>query len=243
MGRVTCWLLALAVSLSVAGCSSEDGSPSRDAVPDTVETVLADAADAMGQVESAHFTITRTGAEVYIDQENRFRFDAAEGRYAAPASADAVITVNALGFSAEVGAVVINGEASLTNPLSGRWESAPEDFTFDPSVLFAPETGWRSLLSQGLTGAELVEDGGADGDEADRDHVVGTVAADRVALLTGGLVDQPSTVDIWFDASSGRIDELSFDAPVSAGMSSWRMTLDDYDASVTVTMPQLGSTG
>lgn len=226
---------ALGVIVGAAGCSSGDGGGS-EAEPATVEGVLAAAAQAMAGVETAHFTITRSGAEVFIDDGDQFRFDEADGRYARPSSADAVITVNALGFTTQVAAVVIDGEVFLTNPLTGTWEAAPEDFTFDPATLFAPDTGWQSLLAGGLTDAQLLDDG-----DAERHHVRATVGADRVAVLTGGLVEEASTVDLWIDRDSDRVVELAFDATVDGATSTWRMTLDEYGADVDITQPSVGA--
>lgn len=221
------------VALAAAGCSSgDDGSAS----PETVDEVLAAASSAMAEVGTAHFTISRSGAEVFIDDGGQFRFDRADGRYARPSSADAVITVNARGFTAEVGAVAIDGNVSLTNPLTGAWEPAPAEFSFNPATLFAPDTGWQSLLAGGLTDAQLVDD-----DDDDRHHIRATIGAERVAVLTGGLVEEASTVELWIDRDDTRVGELVFDVNVAGATSTWRLTLDDYGADVSITQPSLGS--
>lgn len=234
------WVAALVVgvvvALAAAGCSSgDDGDGGSSASPATVEEVLAAAAAAMAEVDSAHFTITRSGADVFIDDAGQFRFDKADGRYVRPSSADAVITVNAGGFAAEVGAVAIDGEVSLTNPLTGAWEAAPAGFSFDPVILFAPDTGWQALLAGGLTDAELLADGG------DRHHIRSTISADRVAVLTGGLLEEASTVELWIDRDEARVVELAFDVDVAGATSTWRLTLDGYGDDVSITQPSLGS--
>lgn len=228
-------MLALA-SAGVATCSGDDGGGG-DAQPADAEAILDASAAAMTTVETAHFAIARSGADVFIDAAEQFRFDAADGHFARPSSAEAVVTINALGFDAEVAAVVIDGTVSITNPLTGAWEAAPAEFAFDPAELFDPDTGWSALLGEGVSDAEVVHD------DDDRHHVRGRVAAERVATLTSGLVSEETTVDLWIDPESGRVEEVAFDAVAPAGTTTWRMTIDDYGADVAITQPSLGSTG
>ena len=222
------------------GCSlSEPDAEGGQAPPATVESVLARSSQVMDEVESASFALERTGADVFLDEGGSIRFDSARGRYVAPSSADAVLEVEAMGFATEVGAVVIDGESWLTNPVSSRWEPAPPNLSFDPATLFDAEVGFPSLLSQGLTEAELVEPGP---DDQGRYHVRGTVAGDRVATLTGGLVETETEVDLWIDAETSRVAEVRFDAPApDGGTSTWRMVLDDYGEQFTITKPVPGS--
>ncbi len=229
------WMIAVVfVTLAgIGGCSSA-GDP--EEAP-TIDVVLQSSAAAMAGIESASFTIEQTGAEVYIDGAELIQFVAANGRYATPTSADALVSVKALGLSTEIGAVAIGGEIWITNPLTGRWEAAPEDLTFDPSILFDPETGWSALLSEGLDAPELVTEAA---DRDDRNHVRATVAADRVSILTGGLVNEPSTIDIWIEQATDLVGEAEFDVETDRGPTSWRLTVTDYGADVSIEKPDLG---
>jgi hypothetical protein len=216
----------------MVGCSSGDDDQAAG-TDVTVEAVLARAAEAMAGVQTAGFSIEHTGADVFIDDAARIRFDGAQGRYAAPSKADAVVEVNAMGITTKVGAITIDGRIWITNPLTDKWEDAPGGLSFDPTVLFDPETGWRSLLSEGLQDPVLVPSGGDD----DRHHVRATVAADRVSVLTGGLVDEPSVIDLWIDADTSLVSEAGFDVDTDAGPTSWRLLLRNYGDDVTITAP------
>jgi lipoprotein LprG len=228
--RVVVALALASLLATLAGCSSGgDDTASEDV---TVEVVLARAAEAMAAVRTAEFTIEQTGAEVFIDDAEVVRFVGATGRFAAPASADALVEVEAMGLSTEVGAVAVDGEIWMTNPLTGAWEEAPEGFSFDPSVLFDPEAGWSELLAEGMGAASLVPD-----DEEDTHHLRSTVGAERVAALTGGLVDEASTVDVWVGADDFRVVAATFDVGTAEGPSQWRLDVVDYDGDVTVTRP------
>ena len=249
----TTMMLACMVAWASAGCTTSSGSAGERIEELTADQVVADAAAGMSTVESASFTIEQTGATVFIDDAEQFAFQAADGRFAAPRSSEAILTVQALGFVTEVGAIAIDGRLWLTNPLTGEWAEAPENFTFDPAQLFDADTGLPALLSEASAIAELVDDladqsTGESSDEADPDrqnlhHVRTLVTAERVAVLTGGLVNEESEVDLWIDTTSDRVVEASFDVVVDGAVSDWRMTISDYDEEVVIDPPELNAGG
>lgn len=224
--------LILALAIAATACSSTTNDPG-DA---TIEEVLTRSSSAMAGVETALFAVEQTGAAVYIDQDDQIQFSGATARYAAPSSADALIGVTAFGLSTEVGAVAINGEIWITNPLTGKWEAAPEGLSFDPTVLFAEDTGWAALLTDGLQAPELINE---NGDNDERHHLRSTIDADRVTTLTGGLVNESSILDLWVDAKTGLVHEATFDVETGDGLTSWRLTVTDYGADVTINKPDL----
>ena len=236
MTRRRSLVLGLLLVLIGGACSSGSGGDD-DAESLDIDGVRSLAADAMSDIDTVLFTIELEGADVFIDDDGLIGFRNAEGRYAAPSSADAVVAVNALGLATEVGAIAIDGEAWITNPLTGDWEPAPAAFTFDPALLFDPEVGFSTLLADGLVNAELVAPAP---DEDQRYHIAADVDPVRVAALTGGLVDDVDNVDLWVDARSGLLTEVTFDVGIDAGGTSWRLLLTDYGSPVSITEPDLG---
>lgn len=244
------WLF---VSLAIVGTFAACGGstdPSSDASGERqVDQIVADAAAAMAEIESAAFTIEQSGGTIFIDDANQLEFQSAVGRYARPSAAEALIDVSAFGFTTEVGAVTIDGTLWFTNPLSGAWTEAPASFTFDLATLFADDVGFPALLTEATATAELIDDAaGQDDVEVDVDqgephHIRTAVTAERVAVLTGGLVTEKTDVDLWIDAATNRIVEARFDLPVGDDISSWRMTISDYDEDVTIVPPELGTGG
>lgn len=235
MTRLQSLPLGLLFVLLVGSCSSGSGG-GEDAESLDIDGVLSLAADAMSNVDTVLFTIDLEGADVFLDDNGLMGFRMAEGRFAAPSSADAVIAVNARGLATEVGAVAIDGEAWITNPLTGDWEPAPEAFTFDPALLFDPEVGFSDLLANGLTNPELVS---AEPDADQRYHITAGVDPVRVVALTGNLIDDVDNVELWVDAASGFLTEMTFDAGIDAGGTSWQLLLTDYGSAVTIIEPDL----
>lgn len=237
-------IVLLAALVLLGACSSSSDSGDETAQEPAVDRILIDAGAAMSSVESASFMIEQSGAVIFIDDAEQLGFQLADGRFARPASSEALVTVDALGFTTQVGAIAIDGDLWFTNPLSGEWTEAPESFTFDPATLFDPDVGFAALLAEAAASAELIEDspGENDGDDTQH-HLRATVSAERVSVLTSGLVAEESEVDLWIDDVSNRIVELGFELLIDDAVSSWRVTISDYNAEVTIAPPELGATG
>ncbi len=238
-------VLVLGLALGAAGCSSGDDEGGADDAPLTVDGVLAASAAAMADVETAAFVLEQEGAAVPIDESGQLLFRAADGRVARPASAEAVVTVDALGFTTEVGAIAIDGDIWFTNPLSGEWLEAPDSFTFDPAALFDPEDGFAGILAEVVPNAELLgtvdeatEDGGPEGD-GPWHRVEATVSAERVEVLTGGLLAAETTIDAWIDTDTDRLSLVRFELPIGDEISAWRMVITDYDFEIDIAPPEL----
>ncbi|MEM9034704.1 MAG: LppX_LprAFG lipoprotein [Actinomycetota bacterium] len=235
MRRLVALLVVLLLVVVACSSDSDDTSPETTAPPAelTADAILADAAVAMAAVDSVLFELERTGAGVYIDTGDTIAFNTADGRFAAPGSAEAVVQVEIGGFTAEIGAVAIDGDIWLTNPVSGTWETAPEDLTFNPATLFDPVIGWRALLEEGLTDIELVDT--TDG----RHRITGVAEAERVDVLTGGLVEEEAPIVLLIDADTALLDEVTFDVAVDEGTANWEVLLFEYGTEVVVTVPPL----
>lgn len=219
------------LTVACSGGGGGGGTTVTEAV--TAESVLDRAAEAMATVDTVSFHLERTGAPVYLDSGGSFAFQEGDGRVSNTASsADAVVKVKALGIDANVGAVSIDGELWLSNPLTGAWEPAPDSITFDPVTLFDPETGWTPLLRDDLTGPELVDDA-PDGQW----HVKGQAAGARLAAITGGLVSADAPMDVWIDQASGHVVTAEFATVSDEGDTSWHMDLSDYGVDVPITRP------
>ncbi len=229
-------LTLVALAATATACGGEDEATAATVPPD-VTTILAASAQTMGDVTTVRFTIERGGAPVYIDPLDALEFVSAEGRYAAPTSADALVVVAVGDLRAQIGAVAIEGETWLTNPITGDWEPTPEGYAFDPAVLFDPELGWRPLLAEGLADAELIGLEEVDGEMLY--HVRGSAGEARISVITAGLVSQDVTLDLWLDPVDGAVREASFTTIYRGEESDWRLVFFDYGAELEIEVPEL----
>lgn len=228
--------LAVTLTLMTAACSSTEATTTT-APPTTTELLEASAAT-MGSVETVQFSIERGGEPVYIDTQGFLEFLSATGRYAAPGAAEALVTVSALGLSTEVGAVVIEGDTWLTNPITGTWEPTPPGYTFDPATLFDPQIGFRAMLQEGIP--TVVDLGDEVVDETTLRHVQFTASGERVEVVTAGMVRGADvTIDAWIEPTLGELRRVKFPTTIGATPTEWDLTFFDYGADITITPPDL----
>ena len=109
-----------------------------------VTEVIASAAEAMGDVTSVEFRLDRDGAPIFIDEFESLALDSLIGQFTVPTRARAQLTVTVDGnLTTEIGAVAIDDEVWISNPVTGDFETLPPGFDIDPSRFFDPEDGWQ----------------------------------------------------------------------------------------------------
>lgn len=227
-------VFAIAVLL-VGGCgSSEDLGGSK--LPTDASSLIELSAAGMGDVDSVRFSLARTGAPVYIDQVESLALDALEGRFSRPGSADALmdVTVND-SLRTKLGAVAIDDEIWMSNPVTGVFETLPPGFDIDPSLFFDPENGWRPLIAE-LTDVTFIAE---EEREGTRYHLRGTATEANMRRVTAGLVRQDVAIDLWLHPVSALVTDMTFDTDWLGATSSWELTLRSYGEEFDITDPTL----
>ncbi len=229
-------LLVGSAGLAGTACGGSD-EPEGDPLPAEVGAILAASAQAMGDVTSARFTLARSGAPVYIDTYESLALDEVDGRFAAPASADAVLTVEVDGsLKTKLGAVAIDDTVWLSNPVTGIFEPLPAGYDIDPSQFFDPEGGWRPLLA-GLQDAVLVGEVDRDGK---RYQISGVAPAANIEIISAGLVrDQDVTIDFWIHPVTGLVTAAEFTTTYQGADTDWVLELRDYGETFEISPPQV----
>lgn len=230
-GRGTASLLALAISIAACG-----GETTASTLPPEPTPVLEAAAEAMGSIESVRFRIEREGAPVYIDPLKTLNFAVAEGQFATPSSASALVTLAVGTVNAQIGAIAIDGTTWLSNPITGAWEDAPEGYDFDPATLFDPDLGWRPLLASGLSDVEWLGEDSSRGEP--RYHIRAQADEDRVAVILAGLIrKQPVAIDMWIDPTTGFVTEAELSTVFEGQISDWSIEFTEFGEPVSISPP------
>ncbi len=239
--------VVLLISVSVVSCASNDDKDPPSMVspltlPPDQNSVLSTAATAMGEVETATFTIERSGAPIYIDPLEVIVFIKAEGRFEAPASADALVSVQASGFNTQIGAIANEGKIWLSDPVTGKFSSSAESYAFNPITLFDPTIGWRPLLESGLTEIEWI---GLDHSRTEeRYRLKGRAEPDRIEVITGGLVrDEEVILELWLDTKTGVVREAEFSTTYEGATSFWKLAFNGYGKPVEISPPPTTNSG
>lgn len=227
-------MVVTAMLLAACGGGAEDlGGPKMATDP---AVIVPTAAAAMGEVTSVYFRLDRAGAPVYIDPQESLAIESALGRYAAPASAEAILTVTVDGgVKTELGAVAIGDEAWLETALTG-FEPLPASYGIDPARFFDPKNGWQPLLAN-LVDPVFVAEEQRDGT---RYHLQATAPGERISVVTAGLVDDDVAVDLWVHPVSGLVTALEFGVDVGTGRTDWTLTLERYGEPVEISPPTGG---
>jgi lipoprotein LprG len=240
MGTTTRWLsvscTAMLLASAAASCGGDDAEPEGEPLPAEAGTVLAAASTSMGAVTSVRFHLERSGAPVFIDEFDSIQLDEVDGRYEAPSSADAVLDVTINGSDrATLGAVALDGDVWLSNPITGTFEPLSSAYDIDPAAFIDPVNGWRPLLAE-LQDAELVGEEDRDGT---RYHVRGTAGADRMQVITAGLVDQELTIDFWLRRDTGLVTASEFTTTFEGQQTNWVLELREYGEDFDIKRPDL----
>lgn len=197
--------------------------------------VVAHAAEAMAAVQSVEFTLERGGSPIFIDQFASVALDDLIGQFTIPTRAQSQLTVTVDGnLRTRLGAIAIDDEIWLSNPVTGNFETLPEAYDIDPSRFFDPEGGWKPLLLS-LSEIELIniEDRGGD-----RYRIRGTAPAAEVRNITVGLVrDQAVPVDLWIHPATFLVTAAEFTTDIG-GANTWKLELGRYGDSFTIEPPE-----
>jgi lipoprotein LprG len=225
-----------AAGLAIAGCGGSD-EPEGDPLPAESTAIVTASARAMGDVTSVRFTLTRSGAPVFIDTFESLALDSVDGQFAAPASAKAVLTVEVDGsLKTQLGALAIDETVWLSNPVTGVLEPLPDGYDLDPSKFFDPEGGWRPLLAE-LQDARLVGEVDRDGR---RYQIRGVASAARMEVISAGLVrDQDVAIDFWIHPVTGLVTAAEFTTTFDGADTGWVLELRDYGKTFDISPPQV----
>lgn len=248
-GATALAVVAFAVTVAVAVASGPNGSDGATdhapidlddgavADPDAdPEEVVTASATAMADVTSVQFQLQRSGAPVYIDQFESIALDAMLGQFTVPNRAQAQLTVTVDGnLTTYLGAIAIDDEVWISNPVTGDFETLPAGYDIDPSRFFDPEGGWQPLLANlyDVTMVGIEDDGG------ERYHVRGVAPAEQVQNITVGLVeDQDVPVDLWIHPGTMLVTRAEFDTVIDGAESHWALELERYGDNFTIEPPE-----
>lgn len=233
-------MLAVGASL-VAACGGGDGEaePTGPLLPPQVDVILDASATAMGDTTSVRFELRRSGTPVFIDQFESIALNSAVGEFTVPRSAQAVLEVQVDGtLTTELGAIALDDEVWLSNPITGNFETLPPGYDIDPSLFFDPKNGWQPLMET-LVDVELVGGDIEERDGNDRYHITGTAPAERVEVITARLVrNQDVEIEFWIQPVTGEVRSAEFTTDLPGGEVVWSLELSQYGDEFDISPPE-----
>lgn len=220
----------LVVAAVLGGCGG--GEPEESA-----GDLLSRAKTTLDEADSAHFVLTSDNAPT-----SGTLLVGGEGDIARPSSFQGTLQVLALGATADLEVVSVDGTVYAQLPFTSGFSVVdPAQFGFgDPGALLDPDTGISQLLAE-ADNAELGEERRVDGE------VVREVTAELPGELVGQILTSadPSTpVDARFSiaSESGQLRRAVLTGPFfsAADDATYTLELSDFGADVEITAPPTG---
>lgn len=235
-------VILLAAVVMLVGCGAGDDNDDTDptAATEDATTLLTQASDALADTESLRFNLEVEGT-TFVDENETIRLLSATGDLVRPDKVDVEFQVELLGSqTVSIRMITIGEDSWTTNLLSGEWEPSPEEFGYNPTVLFDNQNGLGPVAGRlqdpQVLGAETI--GGRESWK-----VQGTVDNDVIAPLTSGTIDGTViTVTLWLDQETHNILRLQVEEPEDAekeNPATWTMTLTGHNQDLTIDPPEL----
>lgn len=231
----------LAAMLAACGGSSDgdDDDTTADASPTVAETatsVLERAAAAWNDTSSAHFALAITG-DAYLDDDESIRLISAEGDIARPSLVEASAKIDVAILTAEIDLISADGQMYITGLISDAWTKAPDDFSYDPSVLFSESEGIAAILT-GLQNTTLDGREAVEGEQAYK--VSGSATAAQVnAVSAGSIIGSAIAVTVWVSTETHDVLRVTLAEPADARATpaTWDLQLGDHSEPVVIETP------
>ena len=204
------------------------------------QQLLHDASERLAETETMRFSLEIDG-DTFIDEAQDLRLIAARGDLARPNSVDVEFQVELLGTqTVSIRMITIGDESWTTDLLTGEWAPSPEEFGYNPSVLFDNQEGLGPvagrLVDPMIEGEEQLQD-------RDAIRVHGTVGEAVIDPLTSGAIEGDDIgITLWVDAETHDIlrlevaepDDIEKDNPAT-----WTMNLSGHNSDVNIERPDL----
>jgi outer membrane lipoprotein-sorting protein len=188
--------------LLVSACAQEEPEPTPTPTP-TPAQYLENAAQAMSNVSTVQFSLTREGTPLVLDSSLGALFISATGEYEAPekvhANVKADIAENIIVFDF----LWLPEGVFMTNPLTGQYMKQPLEIPLNPAALFDPETGLSSVLVTKIEDPVFVGFEQQDGQETV--HIRGKTDAETVTIIAPIEITGEFDLDLWIDTSTSQI--------------------------------------
>ncbi len=213
MKRISIWAGLIVLGVFLAACRASQVEQL------TAAEIISRAAERMTGLSGFEFLIERSGQPVYLDYEGTISFRRAEGKFTSPDRVYTKVRVILPGLVTEVQITSVEGTQWETNLLTGEWQASDPRYSFNPSLLFNPETGIPAVLAHELTDVQLLGLQELPEVPGRKLYALETVMqGERAYQMTFGMIDnQPLRVKLWIDPSSFELYRLVLVDPADPG--------------------------
>jgi hypothetical protein len=233
-------LLAVVFAAPSGGASAQSAGAATPAEASEARQLLQQASDRLADTQTMRFELTVDG-DTYIDDAGAIRLVAARGSLERPNKVDVEFQVELLGSqTVSIRMITIGDESWTTDLLSGQWGPSPEEFGYDPTVLFDNQDGLGPVA--GRLQEPTIESKEEVGNR-EAWKISGTVDESVIAPMTAGTMKGDDIrVTLWLDTETSDILQLQVAEPDDIDKehpATWTMTLTDHNREVTIERPDV----
>lgn len=226
------------VLLLLTACGGAGATKNTPTPPPSPQAILTAASQHLAKTQTVHFKLAVEG-QTYIDDAHSMQLISAEGDLERPGKVNVAFKVKILGApTISIQMITVGAKAWTTDLLSGKWQPAPKEFGYNPSILFDTKDGLGPVVG-GIQNPVLVDTESVNGRSAY--HIKGTVPADMIGPLTDDtMTGNPISVDVLIDKENDELLQATLKEPPQAGKklpAVWTLTIGDYDKKVSIEAP------
>ncbi len=243
--RLLCMLAVMLLTLgasvgSLAVAASSQSSATPAAADSEAQPLLLRASDRLSETTTVRFNLEVDG-DTYIDDGQDIRLVSAQGALSRPASVDVEFQVELLGSqTVSIRMISIGEDSWTTDLLTGQWAPSPEEFGYNPTVLFDNQDGLGPVAGRLV---DPVVEGREEIASREAWKVVGTVSDEVIEPLTSGTIKGDEIIiSLWLDVETGDILRLGVAEPEDApktNPATWTMTLTGHNSDLTIQRPDI----
>lgn len=228
-------LTLVALLCSSAGTARADATATPGA--DDPLSLLSKASARLAETPTVGFKLDVEGT-TFIDAQNSIQLLEAQGQLQRPDRVKASFKVKVLAPTLTINLITIADESWTTDLITGRWGPAPDEFRYDPRILFDNQNGIGPVMGKVLAPKQEKDEKVGDRDTY---HVTGTVDQQVIGPLTAETIKgSPVAVELWIDHSTGDLLRVRLAEPPSDEKDDpaiWTLDLYDQGAKVEIKSP------
>jgi hypothetical protein len=187
-----------------------------------------------------HFIIDRSGSPAFLDPGGLLALSRIEGDFQYPDQIQATVRVIAPGLVTDVQVIGIGKSLWQTNPLTGRWEKAPENTGFNPATLFDAASGLQPTLEKDLTILEFIDRGELEELPGSPLYLLqGRLLGDSIYQLTYGLMGPDEMeAQLWIAPETFELHRLLIrEDSIEGEARIWTIDFWDFDKTAEISPP------
>ena len=228
-------IIGIIVLLLVMGCGKKEEAPPPEPAPPpplTAAEIIAKASEKLDALSSFHFGLDQKGGGTPIAMG--LEMTAASGDIARPDK----LKIKVFAGFVEVEVITVGEITYMTNPLTGKWEPLPSEFT--AVKLFDPDTGLTAIVG-GITKTTKIAEEKIAGVLCY--HIKGVLDSGELRPISCGMAIEgvPIDTDVWIGKDDFLLRQIRLEGQVTEGEEPGivrTLSVSNFDQPVTIELPE-----